>query len=769
MYVTATLLSRRTRARVLNRIVVLMILAVASVVAVPGAAAADSFGPTDDSYVDDGRPTRNYGSRAFLRVDASPLRTSYLKFTVSGVGVEDSAVLKIHAQTSGDDLILHEVADTSWTEGSVTAANAPPVGAVVDTVASIQGGLTYTFDVSSLVTGDGTYSFAVRTSGTTAIRLASSESADSPQLIVPAPPSPSPYLVTDNGDGTYSASSATSGTTHTGTVKYVVETAVQDLVPFDGGAIDFAAGTFDFGSQHLEFHDIANVSFNGAGIGQTILVNNSSAATDTEIFDVVGADNLYIGNMTVKAGGSFRSTSDGLDFDDGNNVTVENVRVDVARGRGIVFDGKGSGWSAENNVVRNCEIVGLPSDGIELLSASNNTIENCLITGVAGHGIQMTKSSGSAAQPNKPSDGNLILGNTIDQSGADGININSGNNNQIDGNIVTNSADVTASRDGIRILSTNLISCDGNEVRNNTSTDTQATKTQRYGLNISSSLCNNTVIGTGNQFGGNLVGDISDKGTNTQYPADTTAPTVPTSVSAVAVSHAQVDVTWSASTDDIGVTGYRVYRDGAFLVDVTGTETSYSDASVLPETTYNYTVDAVDAAGNRSAQSSPPASVTTPAVPSTFTLNPTDDAYVNASSSGTNYGSSSQLRVDGSPDVRSYLLFDVAGITQPITSVTLRIHANSNGNAGVDVSGVPNTSWTEGSITYDDAPPFGSLLGSVVPVSGGSYFEVNLTSHVTGNGTYAFGLSTPGSTAISLSSSEGANPPELVIETSASP
>jgi len=54
-------------------------------------------------------------------------------------------------------------------------------------------------------------------------------------------------------------------------------------------------------------------------------------------------------------------------------------------------------------------------------------------------------------------------------------------------------------------------------VSNNTATDTQGTKTQKYGLNIASSLCNRTVVGPGNDFAGNLTAPIHDVGTGTIY------------------------------------------------------------------------------------------------------------------------------------------------------------------------------------------------------------------------------------------------------------
>jgi fibronectin type 3 domain-containing protein len=91
---------------------------------------------------------------------------------------------------------------------------------------------------------------------------------------------------------------------------------------------------------------------------------------------------------------------------------------------------------------------------------------------------------------------------------------------------------------------------------------------------------------------------------------DTTAPTAPTGLKATASNPTRVDLSWTAATDDVGVTGYRVLRGGAQIGTTTGAIT-YSDSTVAASTTYSYTVRAVDAAGNVSPDSAA-AQVTTP-------------------------------------------------------------------------------------------------------------------------------------------------------------
>lgn len=83
--------------------------------------------------------------------------------------------------------------------------------------------------------------------------------------------------------------------------------------------------------------------------------------------------------------------------------------------------------------------------------------------------------------------------------------------------------------------------------------------------------------------------------------SDTTPPSVPAGVGATAVSSTRIDLSWSASTDNVGVASYRVYRGGSLLATVTGT--SYSDTGLAASTSYTYNVSAVDGAGNASSPS----------------------------------------------------------------------------------------------------------------------------------------------------------------------
>lgn len=82
---------------------------------------------------------------------------------------------------------------------------------------------------------------------------------------------------------------------------------------------------------------------------------------------------------------------------------------------------------------------------------------------------------------------------------------------------------------------------------------------------------------------------------------DTTAPSAPAGLTASGKTSTSVTLSWSASTDNVGVTGYQVFKNGALVASVTSTTATISDLS--GNTTYTFTVKARDMAGNLSASS----------------------------------------------------------------------------------------------------------------------------------------------------------------------
>ena len=152
----------------------------------------------------------------------------------------------------------------------------------------------------------------------------------------------------------------------------------------------------------------------------------------------------------------------------------------------------------------------------------------------------------------------------------------------------------------------------------------------------------------------------------------------------------------------------------------------------------------------------------------TLTLIPIADSYVNQSQPTTNYGANQSLRTDGSPIVNSYLRFNVSGIgTSQVSKITLRIYANSSSNGGVSVRKVADNNWQETQINYQNAPTLGVQVGKSSRISGGTWFEVDITSLVNADGTISLALVGNDSQAINLAAKENTNhQPQLLIETS---
>ncbi len=113
--------------------------------------------------------------------------------------------------------------------------------------------------------------------------------------------------------------------------------------------------------------------------------------------------------------------------------------------------------------------------------------------------------------------------------------------------------------------------------------------------------------------------------TVTVHSGDLTPPSAPTNLTAQAISTSQVNLSWAASTDDVGVAGYKIFRDNQQIA--TTTTTAFTDTSLNSLTTYTYNVSAYDAAGNDSAQSQP-AVVTTLGnqAPTVSLVSPTNNA-----------------------------------------------------------------------------------------------------------------------------------------------
>jgi chitodextrinase len=154
---------------------------------------------------------------------------------------------------------------------------------------------------------------------------------------------------------------------------------------------------------------------------------------------------------------------------------------------------------------------------------------------------------------------------------------------------------------------------------------------------------------------------------------NTTAPSIPTGLTATAVSSSQINLAWTASTDNVGVTGYKVYRNGTQVG--TSNTTSFSNTGLVASSVYSYTVAAYDAAGNTSAQSTPAVSEITSGSSSAIVIGSrvTTTANLNvrqtASPSGTKLGTQARSAlgtvIGGPTSARGHTWWNITYDTAP--------------------------------------------------------------------------------------------------------
>jgi Calcineurin-like phosphoesterase len=235
---------------------------------------------------------------------------------------------------------------------------------------------------------------------------------------------------------------------------------------------------------------------------------------------------------------------------------------------------------------------------------------------------------------------------------------------------------------------------------------------------------------------------------------DTQAPTTPAPLLATATSPTTVQLVWADSTDNVAVTGYEVSRDGVVLTTTSGTTPNYDDTGLQPSTSYAYAVRARDAAGNFSAAATTTVRTQDPPTGATLAFAATDDATLDATAATTNLGTASRLTVDNDPQNEILMKFTVSGTgtgtnCPTISAAQIRMTVGSGstdgstGGGGIFRAAATTPSWTEQAVTWSTAPPAtGTTLDTVTgAVTSGSVRLIDVTTAVTGNGTYSFRVS----------------------------
>jgi hypothetical protein len=154
---------------------------------------------------------------------------------------------------------------------------------------------------------------------------------------------------------------------------------------------------------------------------------------------------------------------------------------------------------------------------------------------------------------------------------------------------------------------------------------------------------------------------------------------------------------------------------------------------------------------------------------SSISFQPVADSYVTRKNPSKNFGAETRLYARTGPIMRSYVRFSVSGLPADVTvtRATLQVYSPSGSAVALEAHRVANTTWGEGTITFNNAPAFdASATASSGPFPAGQWLSLDVTPLVAGNGAVSLVLTTTSQTTTSLASREDtALPPSLLVET----
>ncbi len=769
------------------------------------AAATTAFTAVADARVDEANPGVNYGTSSSLRVNggADPDVDSYLRFTVTGVSTAVSrATLRIFATSDSVQGPSVYLTSNAWTEAGVTWTNRPPrIGSALAAVGVVAPNSWIELDVTSVVNGNGTYDFVLGTGSSDGTNMSSREaSTNRPQLVVDTGPSP-PANVTPPtllgpaqagqllllDDGVWSGSSTASerrwlrcgfsGCTQIDGASG----STYVLRPEDAGAQVAAevTRTNAFGSATAETARTAVIGVAPPrppavadpvlAVGGDVAGNWSSDEATAGVIDrmqptwVLMLGDAVYENGTAAEFASYYAPTWGRHRAI-TSPTVGNHEYQTAGASGYYgYFGAAAGDPSRGYYafdVGEWRVYTLNTNCTFVPCGAGSEQERWLRADLAAH--PRTCRLATAHHPRFSSTGSASNTAALYQAfyEASGDLWLTGHWHNYERLAQLNAAGAVDTTRGVRNF---VVGSGGAPLRGfgSTATGSQVRNSSTYGV------LKLTLRSSGYEWAFVPVpgSGFTDAGSGgCAAVSDTTPPSPPSGLTATANGSASVGLAWTAATDNVGVTGYNVYRDGTLYATL-GAVTAYSDPGVAPATTYSYVVRARDQAENVSGPSNA-ASATTGAPEPVRTFIATADARVQEANPTTNYGTS-YLRADGAadPDVESYVRFAVSGLAGTVTRATLRLFAYSGTNDGPALYTGSNA-WSESGLTWSTRPGRGTAaFGDYAKVSSNTWLEFNVTAAVTGDGTYSFTLATATTDGVNIYSREGANPPQLVVTT----
>ena len=203
---------------------------------------------------------------------------------------------------------------------------------------------------------------------------------------------------------------------------------------------------------------------------------------------------------------------------------------------------------------------------------------------------------------------------------------------------------------------------------------------------------------------------------------------------------------------------------GSRTVSVT---TGANGVATAPQLVANATAGAYQVSASTNGVSSPVTfNLTNTAAPPPGTPTAVDvaDSYVRSDVPASNFGSATVLIGRTSPEIDSYVKFDVSGLNGAPLSAVLRLWVETTGTTTYKVYQVADSSWTESGLTFNNKPAFGALVATSGPTTAGTWMDLDVTGAVGGNGLVTLGFTTGSTAGKNFGSREDtAHAPQLLL------
>ena len=515
--------------------------------------------PVADSYVSSSKPQANYGRKSTLKAERSPVMRGYLRFDVPSLpGDVTRATLRIYS-SSGSNLgyDVRAVGDNSWGESTITYANAPsPSATATSSSGPYRSGTWTSLDVTPLVSGAGAVTFALTSKSTRALSVASRETGStSPSLVVETavPTVPSDMTAPTAPAGMV----ATSATASSVSVSWNASTddvgVAGYTVYLDDKEFDATPAT----SRSYTFTDLACGTSHVFAVDAYDAVGNYSTkasvtTTTTPCVSDTTPPTTPTGLATTATSASSLSVSWAASTDD---VGVTGYRV--YRDGTLLGAATQTGYTAGN---LSC---GLSyTFAVEAYDAAGNVSPKSSVTA-------FTSACADTAPPTVP--GLATIAATSQTSITLSWTASLDNVGVVGYGVYRNG--VLAGTTPFTTYAVGGLSCGTSYVLDVDAFDAAANRSTKASVTAATSPC-----------------------------GDTSPPTAPSNLHVTASTATSVSSAWTGSTDNVGISGYNLYVNGAKVGSATGT--SYLLSSLSCGAGYTLGVEAFDVSGNVSGRTS---------------------------------------------------------------------------------------------------------------------------------------------------------------------